>query len=968
MLYMNPKTFIQTLTLTLSLSVFSSFSQETIDLSGSWRFAIDREDVGIKQFWYNNQLDDQIILPGSMPENLKGDPVTAHTKWTGSLYDSTYYYSPRMAKYREVGNVKFPFFLTPERFYQGIAWYQKEVIIPKNWKGKNIVLYLERPHIETRVWVDSRSAGEEQYSFCIPHVYDLSRLLTPGKYTITVRIDNSIQAKYNPGIDSHSITDQTQGSWNGIVGDINLSAHAPVYFEDIQIYPNVQEKKAIVRLTLKSDLLKSPQGRVTLSAQSFNSGKKHIVPESSVPIKLQDGKAEIDIPLEMGDGMLTWDEFDPSLYKLKAVLSFDGQTETKEVQFGMREFKINGKWFYINGRKTMLRGTVENCCFPLTGDAPIDVGSWLKVFKTCLDYGLTHMRFHSFCPPEAAFIAADLIGFYLQPEGPSWPNHGVRMGRGMAIDTFLMKETQALNKVYGNYASYCMLACGNEPAGDWVPWVGRFVKYWEKTDPRKVYTGASVGGSWAWQPLNQYHVKAGARGLSWNRMPESVSDYRSRIDTVRQPYVSHETGQWCVFPDFNEISKYTGVNKAKNFEIFRDFLGEGDMASLAGKFMMASGKLQALCYKHEIERTLRTPDYAGFQLLSLNDYSGQGTALVGVLDVFWDEKPYITAEQFRRFCNETVPLTRMEKFVFRNDETLRAKVEMYHFGKEPIQQANIDWRIRDESGLTVAEGRFKSPLIPIGNCIEIGEIAASLTGTEKACQMNLEVRITGTPFVNDWDFWVYPAELTMERGNVLITDSLNNKAIEILNKGGNVLILAAGKIKYGSDIKQQLTPVFWNTSWFKMRPPHTTGLLVNPKHFAFKDFPTQYHSNTQWAELTNETQVMQFTEFPDGFQPLVQNIDTWFISRKIGSLFEANVSKGKLMMTTMDLQSDPEKRVVARQLLYSLLNYMNSNKFRPEASIETEHIQNLFAKRSDGVNMYTKDSPDELKPTGKFGK
>lgn len=633
----------------------------------------------------------------------------------------------------------------------------------------------------------------------------------------------------------------------------------------------------------------------------------------------------------------------------------------------MREIKIDGKWFYLNGRKIMLRGTVENCDFPLTGYAPMDVDSWTKVFKTCRNHGLNHVRFHSFCPPEAAFIAADLCGIYLQPEGPSWPNHGVALGRGMAIDTFLLQETQAMNKFYGNYASFCMLACGNEPAGNWVPWVSRFVDYWEKTDARKIYTGASVGNSWAWQPRNPYHVKAGARGLSWNTIPETTSDYRTRIDTVKQPYVSHETGQWCVFPNFNEIKKYTGVYKAKNFEIFRDLLEENDMGGLAHDFLMASGKLQALCYKHEIEKTLRTPDYAGFQLLALNDYSGQGTALVGVLDVFWEEKPYINAAQFRRFCNETVPLTRMEKFVFKSNEPFRAQVEMYHFGQKPLKQATVEWKITDERGKIVDKGAFPPMDIPVGNCFEVGVIRWMAGQCKDAInristgRMNLEVRIAGTDFVNDWDFWVYPESVSLEKGNVLITDTLDSQALQTLEQGGNVLILAAGKIRYGADVKQQLTPVFWNTSWFKMRPPHTTGLLVNNEHLVFQDFPTQYHSNLQWAELVNGAQVMQFTGFPKGFQPLVQHIHTWFVSKKIGSLFEAKVLNGKLMMTSLDLQTDLEERIVARQLLSSILRYINSSGFQPETIVQPEQIADLFSKSSEAVNMFTKDAPDELK-------
>jgi lysophospholipase L1-like esterase len=870
-----------------------------------------------------------------------------------------------MEKYRRPGNVKFPFFLTPDFHYTGVAWYQTSVTVPKNWKGKTIQLFLERPHIETSVWVDSRQAGEEQYSLCVPHVHELTPFLQPGKqHTISIRIDNTIKEKYNPGIDSHSITDQTQGNWNGIAGKIYLTTQA-ICLDDIQVYPEMNTKTARVVISLENKTKQPVQGKITLSAESFNSERQHRASNvSSVSLLPEQGKSVIEIPLNMGGEMLTWDEFNPALYRLNVLVSLGNQTIRKEVQFGMREIKIDGKWFYVNGRKTMLRGTVENCNFPLTGYAPMDVDSWLKVFKTCREHGLNHVRFHSFCPPEAAFVAADLTGMYLQPEGPSWPNHGVALGRGMAIDTFLMQETQAMNRIYGNHPSFCLLACGNEPAGNWTPWVSRFVDYWEKTDSRKVYTGASVGGSWAWQPRNQYHVKAGARGLSWNTNPETLSDYRTRIDSVKQPYISHETGQWCVFPNFSEIEKYTGVYKAKNFEIFRDLLEENDMGTLAHDFLMASGKLQALCYKHEIEKTLRTPDYAGFQLLALNDYSGQGSALVGILDVFWDAKPYISAKQWRRFCNETVPLTRMEKFVFKNNEPFKAQVEMYHFGQQPLQKAQLEWKITDEQGAVVDKGVFAPRDIPIGNCFETGNISASLRHVTKACRMNLEVSVAGTEFINDWDFWVYPETVSLDKGNVLITDTLDDNAIRTLEQGGNVLILAAGKIQYGKDIKQQLTPVFWNTSWFKMRPPHTTGLLVDSQHSVFNDFPTQYHSNLQWAELVNKAQVMQFTDFPEGFQPLIQHIHTWFISRKTGSLFEANVGKGRLIMTSLDLQTGLENRVVARQLLSSILQYMNSSRFQPASTVPPERVADLFTKDSEAMNTFSKDAPDELKVKG----
>ncbi|WP_321334234.1 sugar-binding domain-containing protein [uncultured Bacteroides sp.] len=950
------------LTLSLIATIITNLNaQNVFDLAGKWNFQIDRNDLGMKEQWYQKTLKEEINLPGSMPEKLKGDDVTVQTKWTGSLYDSSYYYNPYMEKYRVEGNIKLPFFLTPDKHYVGVAWYQKEVTPPSAWKGERILLYLERPHIETTVWINNKKVGM-QNSLCVPHIYDITDFISKGKCRISIRVDNRIK-EINVGPDSHSITDQTQGNWNGIVGKINLMTTPKVYFDDIQVYPNLAQKKAVVKMVLKSTSSISTSVTVALSAQSFNSEKKHNVPVITKSFVVKGGLLNCEMELPMGEGMLTWDEFDPALYRLKAEITSNKGTETKSVEFGMREFTIKGKWFYVNGNKTMLRGTVENCDFPLTGYAPMDVKDWERVFRICRSYGLNHMRFHSYCPPEAAFIAADLVGFYLQPEGPSWPNHGPKLGMGQPIDNYLMNETIRLTKAYGNYASYCMLACGNEPSGRWVAWVSNFVEYWKKTDPRRVYTGASVGNSWQWQPRSQYHVKAGARGLTWSSaMPETESDYREKIDTVKQPYVSHEMGQWCAFPDFNEIRKYTGVNKARNFEIFRDLLADGKMAGKGHDFMMASGKLQALCYKNEIEKTLRTPGYAGFQLLALNDYSGQGTALVGMLNVFFGEKGYITAGEMRRFCGPTVPLARINKFVYKNNETFTADIEVAHFYKAPLLHAKTVYTIKDSYGKVYAEGVISTKDIPIGNCFQLGRISYSLQKITCPQKLNLEVRIEGTDAVNDWDFWVYPAQVKINQGNVYVTDSLNAKAREMLEQGGNVLITAAGKISYGKEVVQYFTPVFWNTSWFKMRPPHTTGIWVNDKHPLFKNFPTEYYSNLQWWELLNKSQVMQFTEFPDSFQPLVQSIDTWFISRKIGTLFEAKVLNGKLMMTSMDVTSNPEKRIVARQMYKAILDYMNSDAFRPQDAIALKQIQNLFTEEAPRVDSYTKDSPDELKP------
>jgi hypothetical protein len=954
--------FLLAVWVTILLSAFAG-DEHSISIAGEWRFKIDSLDQGISQKWYGKTLDDHIHLPGSMAENLKGNDITLKTKWTGSIYDSSWYYNPRMAKYRQPGNIKVPFWLTPAKHYTGAAWYQKDVNIPANWKGQRVLLNLERAHTETRVWVDDREAGM-QNTMVVAQVFDLTPFLSPGKHTLTLRIDNRIK-EINVGQDSHSLTDHTQGNWNGVVGKIELLKGANTYFDDIQVYPDLKNKVAHVKLHI-NNLSGSIDGKVSLSALSFNTDEKIQVAPVIQNVKLSKGENNLDIDLPMGNKVLTWDEFNPALYKLTAKLTTKETGDEKQVQFGMREFKTVGKHFEINGRPVFLRGTVNNCEFPLTGYANMDVPAWERIFRICRAHGLNHMRFHSWCPPEATFIAADKVGFYLHVEGPSWANHGTSIGDGKPIDQFIYDETNRMDKVYGNYASFCMMAYGNEPRGRQVEYLTKFVDYWKAKDSRRVYTGASVGGSWPVIPNNQYMVRAGnnARGLKWDKQPESVSNY-DEDKNFQVPFVVHEMGQWCVFPDFKEIKKYTGVYRAKNFELFQEDLGDRGMGDQAEQFLMASGKLQALCYKNEIEKALRSPGYAGFQMLSLNDYPGQGTALIGILNAFWDEKGYITPAQFSRFCNSVVPLARIPKFVYTNNETFKADAELFNYGAAPLTNKNISWKITDQKGVAIAKGSFAAKNYAIGNTIPIGAISFALDKITQASQLNLEIAIDHTPYVNDWNFWVYPQKLPeIKKNDIYYCTTLDKQAEEVLNNGGKVFLNASGKVVKGKEVIQSLTPVFWNTSWFKMRPPHTLGILCDPANPAFASFPTSYHSDLQWWDVMNKAQVMILEDFPKGFKPIVQPIDTWFLNRRLAMVFEANVGKGKLVVSSLDLSAGADDtRPAARQLYYSLQNYMQSAKFNPAYQVELAVVKDIFETGSkEKFTTYTKDSPDELKP------
>lgn len=945
----------------ISVACFLCSYAQQLSLAGHWAFAIDRNDVGVNEKWFSKKLSDKIHLPGSMNENGKGDDVTLTTKWTGSIYDSSFFFQPRLAKYRQPGNLKIPFWLTPLKYYVGVAWYQKEIVTPANWANKNISLFLERTHISTRVWIDGKQVDSIQNSLSTPHEYNLTKFVSAGRHTIAIRIDNRIK-DVNVGPDSHSVSDHTQSNWNGVIGKIFLKAESLVTINDVQVFPDLQKKLANLKIAVSNTSSNKFRGKIVLSARSFNSGTDRVINPPTIDFSIDAGETKnIDASINIGPKMLTWDEFDPALYELKVRVG----NETKQVTFGMREVKVSGKQILVNGKPVFLRGDVNCCQFPLTGYPAMDVPSWERIFKKLKGYGLNHVRFHSWCPPEAAFIAADKLGLYLQPEAPTWPNHGTSLGDGRFIDQYIYDETNRMVKAYGNHPSFIMLAAGNEPAGrNQAKYLADFINYWKAKDDRRIYTGASVAMSWPLVPENEYMIKSGARGLNWNSaIPESVSDYRKAVESFSVPYITHEQGQWCVFPDFKEIAKYTGAFRARNFELFKQDLHDQGMDDEAEEFLMASGKLQVLCYKNEIEKSLRTPGLSGFQLLGLEDFSGQGTALIGVLNAFYEEKGYTNSKEFSRFCNSIVPLIRTSKFVYKTDESFDADVELYNFGKNSLTNKIVSWMIRDEKQNILAKNSFPAKTYAIGNCLSVGKIHFPLSKIKQATRLTIEVKLNGTSYANDWNIWVYPDVSVAASNEILYTDSLDEKALKILHEGGKVFLNAAGKVVKGKEVVQYCTPVFWNTSWFKMRPPHTLGIAVDSAHPAFEYFPTSYHSDFQWWEIINKAQVMHLEDFPESFRPLIQPIDTWFMNRRLAMLFEVKVGKGKLMVCSADLQNDLENRPAAKQLLYSLQRYMLSESFNPSVQVDVSIIQDLFRKPSKYVfDSFTKDSPDELKP------
>jgi hypothetical protein len=864
-------------------------SAEPLSLAGDWRFEIASTNAA----GFAKELPGKIKLPGTIDDARLGPPNTQAPTLEG------------------------PWRLSD---YAGPAWYQRDIDIPASWSGQRVTLLLERCRWVTTVWLDDKCIGSQD-SLIAPHVYDFGIGVTPGKHKLTICVDNTDKIPLGKFVSA--LRGGTWGNMNGIVGRIELASTPTVWLDDVQVYPDVDKKLAHVVVKIGNATGKAGTGTIQAGAQSI-----------AVTWDEKGGRAEFDADMA---GAKLWDEFSPNLTELTVKLGDDQRT----VKFGMRKFAKQGTQFTLNGRPIFLRGTLECSIFPLTGYPPTDVESWRKIYQVEKSYGLNFIRFHSWCPPEAAFTAADIEGVMIQAEGPM---ANVDAGRNATRDAFMTLEYQRIVDAYGNHPSFCLMALGNEFGGKkevLASWIDMLVS----RDPRRLYTSPA-----AYQHTDnrQWTETAGGRGIRGEGTARDLSDIVAKDS---RPVVGHEIGQWMYWPDSHEIAKWTGVMALKNFEMVRDDLKKKNLFDLEPLFIESCGKLATLLYKEEIEVLLRTKGYGGFSLLDLHDYPTQGTALIGPLNAFWESKGFITPEGYRRFCNATVALLRMPKRTYTSAETFEGKVQVAHFGPLAMKEATVQWELRSASGEVVSRGEFPRQDIPTGDVTSLGDLKVELSKLPTPARYTFVVKVgetsklspdgfRGNAVENDWDIWVYPAApVPAPAADMLVCKTLADAKAGL--DAGKKVVLFPGMKPFKSSMAGKFLPVFWSPVWFPSQKPNTMGLLCDPRHPLFAQFPTELYTNWQWYDLMQQSQIFILDDLPVGDRPLVQVIDNFARNHKLGIVFEARVGKGELLVCGFDVLNQASSPA-AQQFLRSLYAYVASPQFKPASELKTETLDALF--------------------------
>lgn len=881
-----------------------------IDLSGQWQVKLDAE----KQETMPQAYPETMMLPGTTSAAGLGMPNPA--KETGCLTDA----------YR----------------FEGAAWFMR-TFTAGDWTGEQTMLTLERTR-KTTVYLDGRPIGHQE-SLCTPHRYFLPPVHA-GEHTLVIRVDNTDY----PTRGGHLTSPDTQSNWNGITGEISLTV-AHTLLTDLTVRPDLRRGC----LRVHGHIIGAPDGvaGIVLPGQM-----EHLLP-------YRRGVLDGECPLKGNEAF--WDEAHPEIH----TISIDLDGDVYETTFGLRDVRTLGRRLLINGRETFLRGKVDNLLYPKTGYTPTDVASWMTILGIAKEYGINHYRYHTACPPDAAFTAADLLGVYMAPELPFWGTVAEEGEEGYdeRERDFLFQEGFRILREYGHHPSFLWLSLGNELWGS-KDVLNRMMRAYREADDTKLYSSGANNYQFVPDVLDEENVFVGVRlgrerlirgsyamcdapqGIVQTTAPESVSNYDVSIvpETLGQsgeagkvqiqygtgvkevdaqsadalipdvPVISHEVGQYVFYPDFSEIPHYTGPLKPRNIEAMRENLERAGLYGEHEAFFRQTGHLAVDCYKREIETLLRSREVSGFQLLDLQDYTGQGTALVGVLNAMMENKGLISAEEWREFCAGTVVLGEFASFTGMMGEDIRFDVQISECDPEK-QHTRIHCTLMDGErelyACDVAPGARHGRLTD----------AVSVTFPAECYRDAMQERITGLTVVltledgtrNHYPIWLIPPidiRITREGiekdGRMVAFVSAEEKA-----DGAAIVVPSAeGQLpaEYCTDF--WCYPMFRSISesMGKPVPVGTMGLSIDTASPLLKRFAQEDYTTPAWYAILQTAHVQRL---PADVHPAVQMIDNTERCARLGILYQQD-GVWHLTARLWEKPNDPAVRALAWSLWEAL--------------------------------------------------
>lgn len=885
------------------------------DLSGIWQCEIPGQTAPIR-------------IPGTLDESRIGFPDLGGRKWhPDNDTNAALYQTDQGIRTR----------LTRICTYEGAARISRSLAFTPT-RGKRVFLDVERSRHLT---LEVNGCPVPPCSFCsvsTPYSFELTGLLS-GQDTITLISDNSYPTwPHDAIVFSSAATDETQTNWNGLLGDVRLREEESAFIAAVRVYPHGD--RADVCIDMDAD---RPQTLpLHLACSAFAESEQHCT------VFLSGGHQSFwlrDLPFRAD--VRRWDEGDGQLYPLTATLG----SSIRRISFGVRDFQAQNGHLTLNGRRIFLRSEANCAVFPETGYPPMDVASWKQILAVYRSYGVNCMRFHSHTPPEAAFIAADEMGMLMQPELSHW-NPQTAFEDDESFRYYTGELTGTLHHL-ANHPSFVMMTFGNELACGEVGHqrMEELLSLAHSLDSTRLFACASNPhyGWWGHQDGSDFYTSSNLRehqlratyaemqGFLNQDSPSACHTYAESLRQLRQesdkPFFSFEVGQFEVLPDFAEIDDFHGVTRAVNYELIRRKVTEENLLDDWHRQVEATGELSLLCYREEVEAALRTEGFSGISLLGLQDFPGQGTALVGMLNSHLRPKPYAFAqpERFRSFFRNVLPLALLPRYTWESGEALSIPLRIANYSREALTAAPCWTLIGDGVSL---HGALPSCTASCGALTACGDLRFSLPPLSAPTELTLTV--TFGPHSNHYPLWVYPPISPLCPPNVHECRRLDATALSVLAQGGTVYLSPDSTSQaLPTSVQAHFSPDFWSVGTFP-KQSGCMGQLIDASHPLFSAFPTQTHSNWQWWRMANQRAIV----LPRRLRCIIAEMDSYAYLRPMAQLLECRCHGGRLLLSVLGLHallSHPE----ARALQSAIYGYLATPVPLPEQEMSVEEITAL---------------------------
>ena len=885
-----------------------------IDLSGVWQCSIPGQDK-------------PITIPGTLDESGIGNPDTGANQWHPDAEAN--------ASVAHAGVIATR--LTRRVTYEGPARLTWQLIwdVPADAR---VFFEVERARCLSLAVNGKPVPPTVQPTISTPQVFEVTGLLT-GQDELTVTSDNSYPGlPHDAIVYSSAATDETQTNWNGLLGFVRLRIERSCFIQAVRVYPHGSQLDVCTVLSCASDW----QGDLIVRSAALDT-------PACVAVEARPGVQEVWMcNLPLAASVRRWDEMEGILYELQV----EGENlDPVSMSFGVRDFGSEAGHLTLNGRRIFLRSEANCAVFPETGHPPMRVDEWTKVLNTYRSYGVNCMRFHSHTPPEAAFEAADRLGMLMQPELSHW-NPKTAFEDDASFAYYTAELRQILLRL-ANHPSFVMLTFGNELACGELGHerMNAMLTLAKELDGTRLYANASNAhygnagcdiesdfyASQSWFDHSIRATSCNMTGYLNQQYPSADVDYEPGMAAIRsaydKPVFTFEVGQYEVLPDFDELEDFRGVTRPDNLALIRDRVREHGFAEGWKRRVEATGELSLLCYREEAEAALRTGSLSGISLLGLQDFPGQGTALVGMLNSHLQAKPFPFAqpERFHAFFAGQLPLALLPRYTYEAGETLTVPVRFANYGKTDLNGALI-YELSD--GMTAATGFLPPVCAAQGGLTDLGTIRISLAGFSTPKRLELHLWFGGCE--NSYPVWVYPATKPICPVNVHEARTLDDAALSVLNAGGTVYLSPDSTAEaLPTSIKAQFSTDFWSVGTFGGQTG-AMGQLIDTSHPIFTQFPTEFHTNWQWWPMATQRAIV----LPENIPAIVTELDCYAYLRPMAQLFECRCGGGRLLVSSFGLQH-LQQYPEARALQAAIYAYLASGSYVSTSELSVDLIRRI---------------------------